>query len=290
MRGSPHSVHTNEESPMADAIRSILVHADASARTTERLTLAQRLAAEHAAQVTVLHAVQPALRTLPYEGAALAAQQLLEMDEEQKGLSRKRFEQVFGASAAARFGAVQALSAQAEFTRQALYADLVVLGQHEPAGEPPGMPAQFIEDVVTGCGRPVLVVPYAGRFDRPLECAVVAWKETPEAARALAGAMPLLRRARQVHVLAFGLAPSEVEDARLEMAGTLRLHGIEPVIHAEPVPGDPLGDLILSRVADLGGDLLVMGCYGHSRARERILGGVSRTLLQSMTVPVLMAH
>jgi len=276
---------------MADAIRSILVHVDATARSSQRLSLAQRLAAEHGAQVTVLHAVQPALQSIPYEGAALAARQLLEMDEEQQAISRKRFEQVFGASpAGARFGAVQALSAQEEFTRQALYADLVVLGQHEPSGEPSGMPARFIEDVVAGCGRPVLVVPYAGRFDQAIERVVVAWKETPEAARALAGAMPMLRRARQVHVLAFGLAPGEVDGARLELAGMLRLHGIEAVVHAEPIPGDPLGELILSRVADLEGDLLVMGCYGHSRAREWILGGVSRTLLKSMTVPVLMAH
>ena len=120
---------------------------------------------------------------------------------------------------------------------------------------------------------------------------VIAWKPTREAARAVSAAVPLLQRARRVHVMAWGEDEEQVTGARLDLDGYLKLRGVEPVWHREggEEPAD-LGDLLLSRAFDLEADLLVMGCYGHSRAREWVLGGTSRTVLRSMTLPVLMAH
>jgi len=77
---------------------------------------------------------------------------------------------------------------------------------------------------------------------------------------------------------------------QLNLDGYLHLHGIEPVWHREELEPTDIGEQMLSRTFDLGADLLVMGCYGHGRAREWVLGGASRTILQSMTLPVLMAH
>lgn len=77
---------------------------------------------------------------------------------------------------------------------------------------------------------------------------------------------------------------------RLDLRGYLKLHGVEATWHREGEEPEELGQLLLSRTFDLEADLLVMGCYGHSRVREWLLGGTSRVVLQSMTLPVLMAH
>jgi len=99
-----------------------------------------------------------------------------------------------------------------------------------------------------------------------------------------------MQRARKVHILAWGQEEGGVTGG-LDLDGYLKLRGIEPTWHREAAaePGF-LGELLLSRAFDLEADLLVMGCYGHSRAREWVLGGTSRTILRSMTLPVLMAH
>jgi nucleotide-binding universal stress UspA family protein len=122
------------------------------------------------------------------------------------------------------------------------------------------------------------------------ETAVIAWKPTREAALAISAAMPLLQRARRVHVLVWGREDAGEGGHLLSLDGYLKLHGVDAVWHRHGAEPQALGELLLSRVCDLEADLLVMGCYGHSRAREWVLGGTSRTVLRSMTVPVLMVH
>jgi nucleotide-binding universal stress UspA family protein len=108
---------------------------------------------------------------------------------------------------------------------------------------------------------------------------------------AVVAALPILRQAKKVHVLCWDEEESpSVHGAPLDLVGYLRQHGVEvDWRHGGPAP-EKLGDELLSRTFDLGADLLVMGCYGHSRAREWVLGGTSRSILASMTLPVLMAH
>jgi nucleotide-binding universal stress UspA family protein len=141
----------------------------------------------------------------------------------------------------------------------------------------------------------LLVVPYVGAPTTIGNNVLVAWDGGREAARALTDAMPLLRRATRVTVgcLDPGASARGADSAgRERLGGYLRRHGIAAEIdYTKLGPGDiPIGDWILSRVADLGCDLLVMGGYGHPRWREQVLGGATRTLLSSMTVPVLMSH
>ena len=99
-------------------------------------------------------------------------------------------------------------------------------------------------------------------------------------------------QARGLHVLRWGGGEDEltVEGSQLSLDGYLRLHGVNAFWHMEGGEPADIGELMLPRVADLGGDLLVMGCYGYSRAREQVMGGASHAVLRSMTVPVLMAH
>ena len=171
------------------------------------------------------------------------------------------------------------------------YADLLVLGQRDPNdASQADVPHDFIESVVIESGKPALVVPHIG-ISGPLgQVALVAWKETRESARAVAAAMPMLQRANRVEVATWGDPISTQRNGPTDIETFLRRHGVKANVRHEGKESPQLGEYLLSLAADVGADLLVMGCYGHSRARELILGGTTRTVLKSMTVPVLMAH
>ncbi len=171
------------------------------------------------------------------------------------------------------------------------YADAVIIGQpndHDSAGivQDPG-------DTLLTCGAPVIVVPYIGAPLTVSEHVMIAWNASPESARAVRDAMPLLEQAKAVHVVCF--QPKKSRAGHGDMPGAdialhLSRHGIQ--VEVEVIEGKDIdvGNAILSHLADRGSDFLVMGGYGHSRVREFILGGATRTILQSMTVPVLLAH
>jgi nucleotide-binding universal stress UspA family protein len=133
-----------------------------------------------------------------------------------------------------------------------------------------------------------LVVPFAGELAASPDTMLVAWKPTRECARALAAAIPFLQSARQVHLVEAQADESQATSMRVR--DYLYLHGIPRVHEHARLSQDRAGEALLSLAADCDADLLVMGCYGHSRARELLLGGATRTVLDSMTLPVLMAH
>ncbi len=175
---------------------------------------------------------------------------------------------------------------------QARYADLTVIGQFDPSEPVPGLMSNFAEHVILHSGRPVLVVPYAGSFSGKFRKAVIAWDGGMAASRAISGALPLLAAADAVDILIFN--PEQDGEAHGEQPGAdlalfLARHGVKANVHAHRSDIDT-GNALLSTAADLGAELLVMGAYGHARFREVVLGGVTRTVLASMTVPVLMAH
>jgi nucleotide-binding universal stress UspA family protein len=259
-----------------------------------RLETACHLGQKHGAAVTALYAVTPSFVELPFSpeiGPGIASS-LREIDDKQ----RDRVLAEFGQSQLARSvhatwseiadAPLTALSAQ-----QALYADLLVLGQNNPAfTSSASVPSDFAETVMAASGKPALILPYVqGPFNLG-ETVVIAWKPSREVARAVSAALPLLKQARSVHVLSWSRQDETVSGNRLDLNSYLRLHGVQATWHQEGAEPEALGELLLSRVFDLNADLLVMGCYGHSRAREWIVGGTSRTVLQSMTLPVLMAH
>jgi nucleotide-binding universal stress UspA family protein len=150
----------------------------------------------------------------------------------------------------------------------------------------------FPERLALESGRPVLVVPYAGRFGEIGRNVVVAWKPGRESARAVFDALPILLAAEKVHILeirekgrnANALAPDTT------IAAALARHGIKPSVRTSVLGDIGVGDEILSRLSDLDADLLVMGAYGHSRMRELVFGGVTRHIARHMTVPTLFSH
>ncbi|WP_028105164.1 universal stress protein [Pseudoduganella violaceinigra] len=175
---------------------------------------------------------------------------------------------------------------------QSRYADLVVLGQANP-GEPIApLEEETPEFVAMNSARPVLVLPYAGHFEAPFRRILVAWDGSMEATRAITAAIPLLREAAKVTLAVFNAgrqADAHGSEPGADMALYLARHGIKVEVASQVTEID-IGSALLSFAADVDADLLVMGCYGHSRFREIMLGGATRTVLESMTLPVLMAH
>lgn len=280
---------------MKESLTQLLVHLDASPHASQRLEVARSIAQTHGAAVTALYAVTPALLVVPFapEAGPSVASTLGQIDDERRAQARAAFDRspaVPGVHAA--WAEVEDYPIVPAVVRQALYADLLVLGQYDPEdSESAGIPFDFAEQVMAGSGKAALILPYTGMPATVGQNVVIAWKPTREAARAVSAAVPLLQRARRVHVVSWGEEQEQVTGAVLDLDGYLRLRGVEAVWHREG--GDEpkaVGDLLLSRAFDLEADLLVLGCYGHSRAREWVLGGTSRTVLRSMTVPVLMAH
>jgi nucleotide-binding universal stress UspA family protein len=290
---SPGTMHT---SPLPtghamSALRSILVHLDASPRSARRLALAGELAARHGAQVTALYATTPAVFGVAFAldpGAGAAMSVLPELDSARRDAAKARFDR--SASAATmRWQELRDEPPILGVADAALYADLLVLGQHDAAdAETDDIPSDFVPSVLLASGRPALVIPYTDAAATFGQEALIAWKPTRASARAVSAAIPLLRQARRLHLTVdAGATPGAAES----LEGYLRLHGVAaPIQRHGAVASASAGDGLLSLAADVGADLLVMGCYGHSRARELVLGGASRTVLKSMTLPVLMAH
>jgi nucleotide-binding universal stress UspA family protein len=278
---------------MSTTLKQLLVHFDDSPAALKCLDFARRLAAAQGGLVTALYAVTPALIDVPFaaEAGAAAISALRDIDAQRLQRARAGFEQAMEESPGVRahWAEAQVYSIAAALSAQALYADLLVLSQPQPESPEP---AGLIENVLAASGKPALVVPYAGAPAAAPEKIAIAWKATREAARAIAAAVPLLQRAREVHVMSWGDPEDDgIHGSRLNLEGYLHQRGVQPLWHREGGPEpDLIGEMLLSRSFDLGCDLLVMGCYGHSRAREWVLGGASRTVLRSMTVPVLMAH
>lgn len=175
---------------------------------------------------------------------------------------------------------------------QGRYADLVVVGQTDPDDRSATATPDLPEYVMLNCGRPVLIVPYAGKFDHVGKNVLVAWDGSMEATRALTDAIPLLKHANNVSVVLFN--PSSRSKVHGEQPGAdialyLARHKIKVEVVRQNTDID-VGNALLSLAADLGSDLIVMGGYGHTRFREVLLGGVTMTVLKTMTVPVLMSH
>lgn len=173
------------------------------------------------------------------------------------------------------------------------YADVAIVGQVDPDADALGSTRDLPERIVLGAGRPVLVVPYVGTFKTLGQRVLVAWNASREATRTVNDALVLLENASTVTVLAInprGGLRGHGELPGSDIALHLARHGVRAEASSLTSDDVDVGALILSQAADLDADLIVMGAYGRSRLRELILGGATREILRTMTVPVFMAH
>lgn len=278
--------------------KTILVHVDNSSHVNLRIEVAATLAARYDA-----HLVGLALTGLPdvyFDPLMLnpvepAVEPLLQVPRQRAADALANFEDI-----ARQFhvGSTEARLEENESVQgiilQARYCDLVVLGQFDPDDAESSTTADFPESVILECGVPVLMVPYASAVTTTGTHALVSWNASKEAVRAVHYALPILERASQVDVAVFDpeTLPSAyraVPDKHI--VASLARHGVIAKVTRQVTTSDiDIGKALLSLATDHACDLLVMGAYGHTRFREILLGGVTRQILRSMTLPVLMAH
>ena len=176
------------------------------------------------------------------------------------------------------------------FTQVTRRFDLSVVGQIEPGKET--LEVMLPETALFGSGRPVVVVPYIQKAGMKLNRTLICWDGSRTAARAIGDAMPFLLRTKSIDVLSVMM---KRETARNELPGAdiaqhLARHNLKVDFKRIVADDQDIGNTILSAAADFGSDMIVMGGYGHSRAREFVLGGATRAVLKAMTVAVLMSH
>lgn len=289
--------------------KDILVHVPDADRGAGSLHVAAGLATTHGAHLTGVYVIPPVV--VPgYAGPEIGSvaydmqrKVMREAEEKAEAAFRTITDQ---AGVPAEFRADEGHAGEA-VSAQGRYADFVVAGQIDPDKDYNSGFRDLPEYVLVHAGRPVLIVPYAGNFSRIGERVVIAWNGSREAARAVYDALPFLQAAKKVTVLAMNppKGPQGLGDLPgAGIAAQLARHGVTVEVDDE-YSGDVrvaagvydevkddinVGEVLLSRLSDLSADLLVMGGYGQSRIREMIMGGLTRHVMRSMTVPVLMSH
>jgi nucleotide-binding universal stress UspA family protein len=283
----------NREDPMV--YKTILVHCTDRQRLPRLLDPAVRLSAAFGAHLIGV-SVSPPIIAIP--AGMPGAPDTIVIDERAKAYRAENpaMQAVFQQAAAAQNITAEWREEDAGsgtvtriVTRHACCADLVIASQ---AASDSNVASLDVPDrLAMESGRPVLIIPDGGSFQPIVDRVVVAWTARREATRAMFDALPLLKRADKVTVLEVDPEPvQEAMEYRTAACATLARHGV--VCEAETAVSSDrnAGDALLAYCERTKANLLVMGCYGHSRMREFVLGGTSRRLLAGMTLPVLMSH
>lgn len=275
--------------------KTILVHCDADPKVHRRLAVAADLAQRQGAHLVGVHARPPFEAPIFFEGgpamngffAAYEAGVKADAEAAQAAFDKA----LKGRHLSHEWRTVDGFI-DAELAIQARYADLTIVGQTDPDAQTP-TPGDLPESVVLATGRPMLVVPHVGVQSTPGERVMLCWNASRESARAAADALPLLQGAKKVIVLVVdprSSADGHGPEPGADVAHWLARQGVDVTVQRDVAADADVGGVILSRAADHDVDLVVMGLYGHSRLREMVLGGASRTLLSSMTVPLFLSH
>ena len=290
------------------ALKDLLLCIDPGSLSDARLRLALNLARVHRAHLTAAYVMPKAEDLIAHPPAGVVPPGELTgiaqgggmtpggavgevvREAEEAGAAEERFKSELHLSGLQGDWTLLDAGEEPELIELAKSFDLTITGQLAP--EARSMLFRP-EEIAIGTARPVLVIPYAGSFENVGKRALVAWDGSREAIRAVNDALPLLGEAETVTVVAVRPREAELERRRASLdriVAHLQRHGLA-ARHEESVQaGIAVSDVLLSRASDLGADLIIAGVYHHSQLREALVGGVSRDLLDHMTVPVLMSH
>ena len=261
------------------------------------LRFADRLAERHTAHLLGLH-VRPSLDMLVPAETPVSLEMTRHYLNDQREVNT-RVKGVFdeitaSASYVAEWQSVDAgmQTVTDKLVNQGNTADLIILGRDENETRN-DQGRHVVENVILDCGRPVLVVPWEYKARNIPERIIIAWDGQRESTRALFGALPMLRHASEVKLHRFHLPHHDRNQTiaiTQELANTLSRHGVGlEVQHSDALRGEIAREL-LACARNMDADTLVMGCYGHSRVREFLLGGTTRELFAEANIPVLMSH
>lgn len=272
--------------------KSMTVCLDNSAGSSRLLEFALTLAAQNNAHLTGLHLTYaPIILSDPY---AVWEPMMLEWEEsaqtKQEHAREKFIAEAAKAGVNADFSAYRSTDLPAVIAH-ARASDLTIVGQRNFADSEGDLGNNFPISFVLKLGRPVLFFPYNGVVSTKFNTIIVAWDGGREATRAMADAMPFLKLAQQVKVLSISEHSDEDHDLPdIDIAAYLAKHKVKIELERNENVQIAAAEWLLSRAASSGADLLVMGAYGHNRLTELILGGVTRTVMRQMSLPVLMSH
>jgi len=274
--------------------KDILVHVDSTPESTMRLRLGLTLAHRFGARLSGVHII-PDPDVPPYfKPSAVERISAIyrESAREAAVLAEANFrEATKDIDLITSWQLVEGDLAQL-LAEQARFADLLLLGQYDTENPPTISAFLLPEKVVVDAGTPILVVPANG-FRSVGRHVLVTWDGSREAARALRDAMPFLRVADRVSLLAIDPDRQGHVHAGVNItavAAHLSQHGVSTEPTEIPSGGKRVPDVLLEHIAELGADLLVMGAYGHPRLLEFAFGGTTQDLLNQVTIPVLMSH
>lgn len=272
----------------------ILVHVDNSEACRARIATAIALAVRCGARLHGCCVVRPENLAFYGEGAIAGdiIQAALQREDEDLASAESRFrEAVKGAGLVTECTAVKGDPGQV-LSQSAGNVDLTVVGQ--PDGDDPRCTSTGVAaSVAFGAAAGVLVHPFRGEFPSVGKRVLIAWDGSREAQRAVFEALPLLRDAEHVEVISVlteALPGDAGDEPAREICARLGRRGIEAHAHYVSAADEAAGETLLTRCTDQRADLLVLGAYGHSRLREFLLGGVTRTVLRDHKIPVLLAH
>jgi nucleotide-binding universal stress UspA family protein len=286
------------------AVRDLLVYVDQTEAALVRLRLAADLAGLHSSRLTALFVRQRTPKQLDDVGAAelglASADAIVEVN--------RRIEASIDAAADRLRAALETLTSEHGLTTEwccvnglasvvvpqhARYADFCILG-HERAAEDTFGEYRFSEEMLFGTGRPLVFIPSVGSSETLGRHIAVAWNSSRPAARAVNDALPLIERADRTTVLLvnprdyfdrYGAPPGE------RMVEHLIRHGANAeAVRIDNVPEAAIADALQTSARALGADLLVAGAFGHAALWEKLFGGVTRELLDHLTLPLMMSH
>ncbi len=276
--------------------RRIAVHVDPGVDCPRRIEFCLRIAKAHDAHLTGIFASYMSPGNSFDEGGlwARSSERVIEIDTKSCATLQTAFCDAAGrAGVAASWRQGEGWPARC-VSRHARYSDALIIGQDNAYDLKAATGSDFVEQTLLFVGRPVIVLPNAGTFETLGTRVLYCWNGGREAARAIADAAPLLRKAGSLRVLTMDgdAGPkAEVEALFEDLAAYCACHGFPQAEHEIRSTRDTdVGDAILSAAADFGADLIVMGAYGHSRMHQLVMGGATRALLNAMTVPVLFSH
>lgn len=286
-------------------LKTILVPLDGTAASARCLQAAVQVARAHSSHVEVFHVRADPKDAVPLLGEGMSGAMIEEMIElaekeadDRAATARKMFDDCLASNgipyvdepqlvdkAAASWVEVVGREDEAIAVRARL-ADMSVIARPTPDSDLPS--SMTLNAALFETGRPVLVVPpvLSDSFGSKM---AISWNGSAEAARAVAGAMPFLRKAESVRAMAVHSARTPPTAAR-DLSEYLGWHGINSVTEPIEPEGRAVGEAVLRTCAEDSVDMLAMGAYTHSRVRQLILGGVTRHVLESAEIPVLMAR
>lgn len=275
--------------------KDILVHLDSSPACGSRIDVAVQCARKFDAKLTGLYVV--GLAPMHQYAEADLGPELVEAHDRYMREAAHEAERLFHERCRSANISAEWLQVEGALPDLVLlhgrFADLIVAGQRNTERLDPGTAPELPEHVILDAGRPVLVVPYEGTFSTVGERVAIAWKSNRGAARAVNDALPFLKMAKDVCVIAINAEDGISGDGgnpAADVVTHLSRHGITAQARSLTAERGTLGQTLRDEISGFNADLLVMGAFGRSRWRELVMGGVTRSMLGNMNLPVLMSR